>query len=346
MRIASVIRPESVNANYRARIPLLALGERGHEHQLFDAHELPHLGMFRGFDVVHFCRLWEEPFQYLARALRDEGIGVTWDCDDNLPAIERDTESFRLVGGHLGPQVARDLESMMEIAHVVTTPSHGLVSDFERIAADVRLIENYLAPPMVLRILPPRINPKLRIGWVAGDEHMTDVARLRIRETILRILAYHPQVEFIFVGFGLGLEHPRYHRIPGVELLELPSVIAQFDIGIAPLSRTPFNRGRSNIKIKEYAVAGTPWLATDLDPYHDLGEDQGGRLINNDEWERALLDLIGDGNARRQLAARARAWGKLQDIMFHLHEWESTFEDAIAIARGEVAGNLGQDIGA
>ncbi len=262
MRIASVIRPESVNANYRARIPLVALQSLGHEHQLFDAHRLPHAGQFDGFDVVHFCRLWEEPFQLLARTLRERGIGVTWDCDDYLPAIEKETSSYRLVGGFRGRQVERDMQEMMRLAHIVTTPSPGLLDRFAEHADDVRLLENRLAPPMVLKRLPQRVNDLVHVGWVAGNEHRSDVAPLRLRELVSRLLEFQPRVEFVSLGLGLGIGHPRYIHLPGTDLIELPRFTAQLDIAIAPLADTEFNRGRSNIKVKEYAAGGAAWLAS------------------------------------------------------------------------------------
>ncbi len=149
MRIASVVRPESVNVNYRARIPLMALESRGHSYQLFNAHELPHASAFRGFDVVHFCRVWEEPFQRLARTLRGNGVGITWDCDDNILEIEKETSSYRIVGGVNRPGAARGMRTMLSLAHGVSTPSTFLAEQFARYSDHVRVIENYLAPPML-----------------------------------------------------------------------------------------------------------------------------------------------------------------------------------------------------
>jgi glycosyltransferase involved in cell wall biosynthesis len=333
MRIASVIRPESVNANYRARIPLLALTEQGHEYVLANAHDIPNVGAFAGYDVVHFCRIWEEPFQQLARALRDRGIGVTWDCDDDLAAIEKETSSYRVVGGFNARRVVANMVAMMRLAHVVTTPCHVLEERFRRYAQDVRLIENYLAPPMIVTARPRRINQNLRIGWIAGNEHRADVERLKLKALFERILSFHPSVEFISVGVGLGIKRANYHHIPSVDLLELPQVAAQFDVGIAPLADTRFNRARSNIKVKEYAAAGTPWLASDMEPYQDLGEAHGGLVISNDQWERAVMALLGDPTRRNVLARRARAWGKTQGIMSHTDGWEQAFVDAANRAR-------------
>src|SRR5207249_1565318 len=74
--------------------------------------------------------------------------------------------------------------------------------------------------------------------------------------------------------------------------LELPHRIGSFDIGLAPLADLPGNRARSDIKVKEYAASGVPWLASPVGPYVQLGEEQGGRLVPDDLWFEALDRLV------------------------------------------------------
>jgi glycosyltransferase involved in cell wall biosynthesis len=92
-----------------------------------------------------------------------------------------------------------------------------------------------------------------------------------------------------------------------------------WDIGIAPLADTAFNRSKSAIKTLDYAALGLAVLASDVPAYRESlcdsacadgrGSDGvGGRLVANTEaaWFRALCDLINDAALRQRLAQGAR----------------------------------------
>lgn len=339
MKITALIRPESVNANYRAQIPMVALQGRRHDVNIESAYSIVDAARLADRDVVHFCRLWEVPFQRLAVALRRRGVAVTWDSDDDLTSIPRGNPGYRRTGGFRGQKVFADMTAMMRLANVVTTPTEVLADLFRRASgADVRVIENYLAPPMIRSQLPIRTEEEDRVvvGWVAGNEHQVDVEQLRLRALFQGLLERLPELEIHSVGMRLGLPHRRYRYIRGVELLELVEVASRFDVGIAPIVDIPFNRARSNVKVKEYAAAGTPWLASALAPYDGLGEDEGGRLVDNANWEQEIERLVLDVDARIRLAPRAHAWGRRQDILRHALTWERMFADAIDAARRPV----------
>ena len=95
---------------------------------------------------------------------------------------------------------------------------------------------------------------------------------------------------------------------------QLPQAIAGFDVAIAPLIDKPGNDTRSDIKLKEYAIAGVPWLASPYGPYVDYGEEQGGWLVEDDQWSDALNALISDGKTRKKLAKRGQKWAKDQTL--------------------------------
>ena len=81
-----------------------------------------------------------------------------------------------------------------------------------------------------------------------------------------------------------------------------------WDIGIAPLADTTFNRAKSAIKAMDYAALGLAVLASDVPAYRaSLADGVGGNLVANTEaaWFRALCDLILDTPARQRLAKQA-----------------------------------------
>ncbi|HYV14976.1 MAG TPA: hypothetical protein VE972_03045, partial [Conexibacter sp.] len=171
------------------------------------------------------------------------------------------------------------------------------------------------------------------IVWVAALEHQVDYQQLGLRETLLRLLDAHSDLTVRSYGLNLGLRHARYEHASATKLLQLAKILARCDIGIAPLVDIPFNRARSNIKLKEYGSAGLAWLASPVGPYASMGEAQGGRLVPDDGWHDALERLIVNGRERGRLAKRAARWASGQGIDEHAHRWEAVLRDAVERAR-------------
>jgi glycosyltransferase involved in cell wall biosynthesis len=81
-----------------------------------------------------------------------------------------------------------------------------------------------------------------------------------------------------------------------------------WDIGIAPLADTAFNRCKSSIKVLDYAAMGMPVLASDRAVYRGtLADGPGGWLLADDAgaWFVAVARLLRDAALRRRLAESA-----------------------------------------
>jgi glycosyltransferase involved in cell wall biosynthesis len=282
-------------------------------------------------DLVH-CYLFGGGHADLAKlkALQRQGVAVSFDNDDfqaAAPVVSRRQAPHHLGSGVTAQRAFAATVKAARLADLVTTPSE-VVADLYREAGvrHVVRIENHLAAA------PFPARPRHRgivVGWVAALEHTSDVQALGLGEILSRLLAAHPALHVMSVGVRLPLQSERYTHIRNVPFEELWRVTASFDIGIAPLTDTPFNRARSNVKLKEYAAGGTPWLASNHGPYRDLGPAQGGRLVASDGWLHALDQLIRQRLVRRRLARRARAWAASQTIDRAAEVWEREFLAAI-----------------
>jgi glycosyltransferase involved in cell wall biosynthesis len=336
MRLGVVYIPEQVNAFYRAYLPMVALHERGH--QVVEVLQrrgtpLPVAELAR-CDAVHIHRLLltEDDDDCVAR-LRDAGVAVCLDDDDDSEAAPPELEGL-VAEGSL-ERARRDFARLLARApqaDLVTTPSVAIADRFERAGApQVRVIENHL--PGAFNRVRALGHEGLVIGWHAASEHRLDADALGLEAVLGVLLERHRDVHVVTVGLDLRLDHERYRREEFVPIAELTQLLADFDVGIVPLADTPFNRARSNVKARELAAAGVPWLASPVGAYRSLGREQGGMLVEEGDWLASLEALIGARRERAKLAKRARAWAQRETIWTASAQWEQAFHHAIASAR-------------
>ncbi len=332
MRIALLSNPDLVNSNYRAYQPVMTLAGRGHE-VLANSKErtLTHAELLR-CDVVMVHRLATAEAQRVLRDLREQGVGIVWDNDDDVTAMPKTNPLYAKHGGVNSRTRRLEVTAMVRLADVVTTPSAVLADQFRELGArDVRVLENYM--PREFARVRARKHDGVVIAWLAALEHQIDYQQLGLQKLLERLLEDHPDLRVLSIGLGLGLPPERYEHHKLVPFLELADVLSHCDVGIAPLVDIPWNRARSNVKLKEYASAGLAWLASPVGPYRAMGEQQGGRLVPDDGWHEALERLIVGKRERRQLAKRAAKWVKGEGVEQHAHHWETALRDAMERAR-------------
>jgi glycosyltransferase involved in cell wall biosynthesis len=352
MRIACLAN-EQFNANgfYRGVGPMSALVSRGHEVLRLSGHKpKARFALVRNIDVLHVHRYCDELHTIpLIREAKAHGATVVWDEDDDWGAIPPAHPVLRKKGKLFWPRRLKDMKTVFRFADLVTTPSPVLADRLREYGAkETEVIENYIPGLFLERDKSPHTG--ITIGWVAAKEHRIETEQLPIRDDLQRLLDERPEVSVVSIGLGLGLSGDRYshkEKVPFLESSEKsegrsgPGIVkldsngglanhtALFDIGIAPLADAPLNRSRSNIKLKEYAAGGTPWLASPFGPYVGMGSKQGGRLVADDCWHEELNRMIDKERDRRKLAKRATKWVEGETLEKNGYRWEAALEKAI-----------------
>jgi glycosyltransferase involved in cell wall biosynthesis len=158
------------------------------------------------------------------------------------------------------------------------------------------------------------------IGYQGSSSHAGDVEAAG--QAISIILRRYPYVKFMACGWDWKHKGKDYlANAPHDQIIYKPWTLnmqeyltnaACFDIGIAPLRDTYFNRCKSNIKVLEYYAMGTPVVASKLEPYQDdVIEGETGYLVKAtgkqvDRWVKALNKLVTDHNGRYQMGKACR----------------------------------------
>ena len=89
-----------------------------------------------------------------------------------------------------------------------------------------------------------------------------------------------------------------------------PSVLGRcdFDIGLAPLEDTEFNRSKSCVKFYEYASVGTVVLTSDVEPYKSEVNYRAKNTVK--DWYNKLEKLIVDKDFRAKIGREQQEWVK------------------------------------
>lgn len=150
------------------------------------------------------------------------------------------------------------------------------------------------------------------IGYASGTPtHDRDFAL--VRQALLDILRQNDHVVLHLVGPldpGEGFEPfgERVRRLPFVPWRNLPTILRQFDINLAPLVLdNPFSQSKSEIKYMEAALVKVPTVASPTDAFrYAIDHGENGLLAETAaEWKACLDRLANDQAFRCQLCEAA-----------------------------------------
>jgi glycosyltransferase involved in cell wall biosynthesis len=330
MRLGLVWQTGLSAVNYRVQQPAEALLRRGNEIVAVLENGRAEYDAMVGCDAILVYRLADDATLDVIGRLAETGVAIVYDNDDDFLSLPDDHP----VAGRLDDAIRQEAFDrtlrMARIAALTTVTTEPVARRYRDAGIErVEVVPNYLG---YAAIRPPRPHDGLVIGWVAGMEHGHDAHALGIAEALERVLAKHDDVRVECIGVDLELSQ-RYRHDEYVPFDQLSDRVAGFDIGLAPLAATPFNLARSDIKVKEYAGCGVPWLASPVGPYAGLGEGHGGRLVEDGRWFEAVHRLVKKRRDRERLAAAGTAWARTQSIAWAYRRYEDIFAKAIERAR-------------
>lgn len=234
--------------------------------------------------------------------------GLAWLIDDDIEAAIRDNtlpRHYRLGMAYFWLRYARRL--MRHCAEI------WVASDVlaERLAGAGRI---HRIDPLPEPFALPRERPAMEQGAPRIFYHgqKTHGAEHRwLRPVIAAIHERFPRVRFeIAGGRGVRSLYRGLDRVDVHPLLPWPdylvrSLDARFDIGLAPLLPTPFNRARSWVKYLDIARFGAAGIFAAGAPYDRVvRHGENGLLCAAEEphsWVEAITALLEDGGLRRRL---------------------------------------------
>ncbi|MDD5367615.1 MAG: glycosyltransferase family 4 protein [Anaerolineaceae bacterium] len=153
---------------------------------------------------------------------------------------------------------------------------------------------------------------RLVIGYASGTPtHNRDFEQ--VRPALAKLMDCHPQTELWLVGPldpGSGWERfgNRVKHIQKVPWRQLPALLAQLDINLAPLTAgNPFAKSKSEIKFVEAGLVSVPTIATPTAAFlAAIHPGENGMLAaTTEEWSEHLERLLTDADLRQRLGESA-----------------------------------------
>ncbi|HEO8482263.1 TPA: hypothetical protein UMF72_000538 [Stenotrophomonas maltophilia] len=231
-----------------------------------------------------------EQMAVLARRI---GARLIYDIDDNLLAMDEHPERDAYA------KLISAVRASIDVADEVWCSTEILASEIRSAGGNAVLMPNALDPDLWgAPRMPVQPMPKLKLVYMGTRTHDEDYAFLQ--RVLGRLQASRPgSFSLTLIGVNAAsVALPDWVDVqspPAHVGASYPAFVrwfvgqGPFDLGLAPLMATTFNRAKSGIKVLDYAAIGVPTLASDV-PAYSAGAAGDCLLVENDE--AAWLDVL------------------------------------------------------
>lgn len=316
--------PRGEPRRYRVYNIVEGLQSRGIASCVFYEASLNRLGQVTDSDIVIIFRSKMSPrVEAIISRLHSSGIPIVFDVDD----LVFDTQyvgyidAFKHLPDALKGEYISEVKGyrqVLERCDFVTCATEFLAGKAGHLGKPCFVVPNtinnaqYQLAESILSESGHR-DETIRIGYFSGTStHDRDF--LEASGALSEILTRYRDTELHIVGpvrlpRQMKQASDRVLRKPLMPHLEMLRYLSKMDINIAPLEPgTPFNEGKSELKIFEAALVGVPTIASRTDSYRKCISDGSNGFLagSNEEWLQKLCSLIENEELRRGMGFKAR----------------------------------------
>jgi glycosyltransferase involved in cell wall biosynthesis len=299
-------------------------------------------------------------FRYLREKLK---IPCVYEIDDYLHGVHPLSSAYFAYNERTQKERFANIESYLKESDAVTVTTDYLKSMYSIYNKNIYVLPNYLDFEEIYTDEIRKLREQHRLeheskneiwlGWAGSNTHLPDLQQASY--AIVNILREFPNVKLALGGWdGLfrdkenKIHHPELNPWKDVpedrkviipwakDMKDYPKMLCQFDIGIAPLEDTHFNRSKSDIKFKEYAASGVPCIASSVEPYaNSIKDGEIGLLVKSkgsvtDSWYKKIKSLIVNKELRLKIAENTTKNAiENFDMQKNVYKWRDTYKEII-----------------
>jgi glycosyltransferase involved in cell wall biosynthesis len=262
-----------------------------------------------------FADMWEK-----LRSARRRPV-IIYEMDDDF----FEPVSGELVPADFMPQMRQNIKEILSYTDAVTTTTPELAASLRRtmsfhgLDTPVHVLPNCI-PAWMLTHPRPR-NRVQTLGWEGGIGHREDWIGPNL--AVSHFLRVNKAWQFHVMGAPPPTcprpgKHSRWY-----DNIEDYYRAIDFDLAVAPLADSQFNRGKSPIRLVEMYALGIPVIASNTGPYAVFGRENHFGIYANSipEWKRLLHRWANDTTMRRNFRQPARDIASQYVIENRWEEW-------------------------
>ena len=320
---------ESGCAWYRVLMPLGELANHGHQVTMVSANLSQGGGATRETMAEHdvvVAQRWDSHAGLGTWRRLKATSKLVYETDDDVFSVE--PVNWPAYSQFAREDVRDAVRHSLEVADLVTVSTAPLAEVMREHNPNVAVLPN-MVPAMVLD-LPAPAGDRPAIGWHGGASHGLDIQV--VGQPLRRFLDKHPGWDAVLFGqdYRPTVRHERCGYIPWLHVNDNPAGFygsLDWDIGLAPVQYTEFNKSKSYIKCLEYAARGIPVIATDIEPYREFVlHGVTGFLVKGDhEWFKYMCELAADEGLRQSMGEKAKEHARQFTIEGNWRRWEDAY---------------------
>ncbi len=280
-------------------------------------------------------------YEVILGAADATGTPVIFHIDDDLFDLPA-TVGVERYRGARHPRRAHTLHRALTDATFVIAATEALADQLAWRAGHGRI--GWLHNGAAGRVWPRRpakaIGEPLVIGYMGSASHSADLET--IAPALNRLLGRTRDVRLEL--FGSISKQPAAELLPSgitrrdVVAGDYPAFKSRlkdlgWDIGLAPLLSTPYNRCKTATKWAEYAEAGIAVVASDIEPYQPMIEAGAAFPAGPGQWDHALDRLLAQPDLRQDLIRSADV------LLTTLYRWDRLETSVLGLLQRAGAGD-------
>lgn len=226
-----------------------------------------------GCNVVVVQRLSSEKNEESLVKFKELGLGIIYDLDDDMWAIESSNPAAAKLKN--APEMV-GFDRCSQHADVITCSTGRLESSVRtnmKHGVPTRIVNNAVDTAMFRPSILPKDPDRVIVGWGGSATHSEDLKQMG--SSMLDLIRLESKAYLHFVGMVPDrsyIANPKILAHGWVPVHEYAARLAtwNWDIYLAPLTNSRFNRSKSSIKAMEAGAMKIPCLMSDVQPFQEF----------------------------------------------------------------------------